>query len=124
MSRVFRRNIFTGEWEEEFESDIEAAFEVVNARSREKVKNLVSGHRPDPYAGGKDFISKALSIAPEQATSERIAKENAGAKHHGTGAYYTPEGVCHLPTRGIRAREMRRKNRQDNDACFGDHAGR
>jgi len=126
MSRIFRRDIFTGKMEEDSESNIEAEFEVVNARSRKKVENLVPGRRKhvDPYSGGKDHISKAMSIAPEQATPERIERENAGAEHHGTGAYYTPDGGCHLPTRGVRAREMTRKDRQDNDACFGDASGR
>ena len=126
MSRIFRRDIFTGEMVEDSESDIASEFEEVNARSRAKVENLVGGRRKhvDPYNTGKDFISKSMSIAPEQATTERIERENAEAKHHGTGAYYTPDGTCVLPTRGIRAREMKRKDRMDNDACYGDASGR
>ncbi len=127
-TRIFRRDIFTGELVEDRDSNIAADFEAVNARSRAKVENLVDievGTRSkDPWAGGKDFVSKSMSIAPEQATPERIARENAEAKHHATGAYYTPDGGCHMPTRGIRAREMQRKDRQDNDACFGDASGR
>ncbi len=126
MSRTFRRDIFTGELVEDTESDIEAEFEVVNARSRKKVENMVPGRRKhvDPYSGGKDFLSKSMSIAPEQATKSRINKENADAKHHNTGAYYTPDGGCYLPTRGVRAREMSRRHKQDNDACFSDCPGR
>ena len=124
MSETFRRNIFTGEFEEDSHDDIQAAFESVNAPSRSKGENMIGGHCPDPYSGGKDFVSKSMSIAPEQATPERIERENADAKHRGTGAYYTPDGGCHMPTRGIKAREMRRKNRQDNDACYGDASGR
>lgn len=125
MSRIFRKNVFTGELEEDSEDDIAAAFEVVNARSRATVENLVGVKRlsKDPYSGGKDFVSKSMSIAPEQATPDRIERENADAKHRGTGAYYTPDGGCHLPTRGIRRREMRRKDRQDNDASYGDCPG-
>ena len=128
MSRIFRKNVFTGELEEDFAGGIAAAFEAVNARSRAKVENLVGGEvrirQTDPYVGGKDFVSKAMSIAPEQATPERIERENAEAKEHGTGAYYTPDGGCHLPTRGVRRREMHRKDRQDNDAGYGDAFGR
>ena len=123
MSRIFRKNVFTGELEEDSQSNVAADFEVVNARSRAKTENLVGGRSNDPWAGGKDFIAKSMSIAPEQATPERIAKENADAKKHGTGAYYTPDGGCYMPTRGVRAREMVRKNRQDNDAGYGDEAG-
>lgn len=126
MSRIFRKNVFTGEMEEDSDDDIAADFEVVNARSRAKVKNLVGGMNlnPNPWAGGRDFVSKSMSIAPEQATPERIEKENREAENEGTGAYYTPDGGCHLPTRGIRTREMRRKGRQDNDAGYSDRAGR
>lgn len=71
-----------------------------------------------------DNVCKAISIAPEQATPERVAKENAEAKRHGTGAVYGKDGQCHLPTRGSRARELRRLGKQDNDAGYSDFGGR
>jgi len=71
-----------------------------------------------------DNVCKAVSIAPEQATPERIARENEAARKHGTGAVYGADGLCHLPTRGSRAREFRRLGRQDNDAAYSDFGGR
>lgn len=83
--------------------------------------------RPTRRAAGNmwaDHVCRPLSIPAEQATPERIARENAAARKHGTGAVYDRDGNCHLPTRGSRAREMRRLNRQDNSAGYGDWAGR
>lgn len=121
MNRIIRRHWLTGEWEEVMEDRKEEA-----ARINERVL----GHAPakleqrsSPWSRGEDFISKGMSIAPEQATPERIERENAEAKHHGTGAYYRKDGTCVMPTRGIRAREMKRKNRQDNDGSYGDYCG-
>lgn len=86
-----------------------------------------AGKEPVRRAAGnlwQDHACKAISIKPEEATPERVARENAEAKRHGTGAVYDKDGVCHLSGRGSRAREMRRLGRMDNDAGFGDYAGR
>jgi hypothetical protein len=72
----------------------------------------------------KDQPCMAMSIKPEEATPERVAQENEAARKHGTGAYYDKDGTCFLPSRGGRAKEMRRRSVQDNDAGFGDWAGR
>lgn len=77
-----------------------------------------------PWAGQDYNVCRSISIAPEQATPERIARENTEAKRHGTGAKYAPDGTCYLPSRGARAREFRRLGRMDNDAGYGDWAGR
>lgn len=77
----------------------------------------------------KDNHCPAMDLMPEHATPERIAKENAAARKHGTGAEYSPEGKCYLPTRRSRFREMGRRTHdcgakfQDNDAGFSDRAG-
>lgn len=71
----------------------------------------------------RNHVCRPLSIPPEQATTRRVARENELARRHGTGAWYDRGGGCHLETRGIRSREMRRLDRQDNDAGYGDHAG-
>ena len=84
----------------------------------------------DPWDRGRDHISRPLSLLPEQATPERVAAENEAARYHGTGAYFTPDGLCHLPTRGSRSKEMARPHGplgfryQDNDAGYSDYAGR
>lgn len=91
----------------------------------------VTGRRrlADPYDRGRDHISIGMSLKPEDATPERIAAENEACRRHGTGAYYTPDGLCHTPTRGSRAREMARPHHggyhyQDNQAGYSDRAGR
>lgn len=71
-----------------------------------------------------DSVCKAISIPPEQATPERIARENAEAKRHGTGVVYGSDGLAHIPTRGARAREFKRLGRMDNDAGYSDFGGR
>jgi hypothetical protein len=75
-------------------------------------------HR-SPWDRGKDHISRPLSIKPEEATPERIARENAEAAHHGTGVYFTEDGLCHIPTNGCRNLELRRQNKSDLDAGYG-----
>lgn len=75
-----------------------------------------------PWGRGSDFVCTACSIKPEEATPERIARENAAARYHGTGAHYSPDGKCHMPTRRSRAREHGRRSYADFDAGFGDRA--
>jgi hypothetical protein len=82
-----------------------------------------------PWDRGTDHVDRGMSLQPEQATPERIARENEECRHHNTGAYYTPDGLCHMPTRGSRRREMARPHHgglhyQDNDAGYSDAAGR
>lgn len=123
MERRFVRNLFSNELEEVCD-DPRAEFEVLNERSRAKVAWAEVGTRyANPYDTGKDHVSLAMSIPPEQATRERIERENAQARHAGTFAYYTPDGECHLPTRRSRAKEMRRRGYQDNQAGYSDYGG-
>ena len=90
----------------------------------------VTKRRGDPWDTGKDHVIRAMSLKPEEATPERIALENEAARRHGTGAYYDDKGICRVPTRGSRAKEMRRGHEatdfklQDNDAGYGDYPGR
>jgi hypothetical protein len=85
----------------------------------------------DPWRG-KDKVCRPLSLKPEEVTPERIEQENAEAAKHGTGAWYDAEGECHIGSRGSRRREMARPklrsgirlSHQDNDAGYGDRAGR
>lgn len=78
----------------------------------------------NPWDRGKPIRNRNMSIAPEQATPERIATENAEAKLHGTGAAYDSDGNCYVETRGQLNREMKRRRFQNNDAGYGDWAGR
>lgn len=117
----YRRNVFTGKLEHADADDARAAFAELNARSREAAgadDYRFSARHP------RHHISRAMSIPPEQATPERIARENETARAMGTGAEYAPDGTCHLAGRSSRAREMRRRGYQDNDAGYGDYAGR
>jgi hypothetical protein len=70
------------------------------------------------WQGG--HVSRPLSLKPEDCTPERIAQENAEAKAHGTGAFFTPNGLCHLDGRENRKRELRRQRRIDMDGGYGD----
>lgn len=123
----WKRDIFSGELVETLESG--QGRQVIFRGSLPYGEATVRGRRGDPWDTGRDHVALAMSIKPEEATPERIAHENKMAKRHGTGAYYTPDGRCHTPTRGSRAKEMRRPHRggfryQDNDAGYGDYAGR
>jgi len=129
-NRRFRRNVFTGVLEEIWD-DPAVEFEAQNEKMREKTAHMVrkSSRHVNPWDTGKDHICKAMSIKPEEATPARIAWENEQSKRHGTGAYYDKQGNCYTPTRGSRSKEMRRPHRggfryQDNDAGYGDYAGR
>src|SRR4051794_19192543 len=80
------------------------------------------------WDSSKDFTSRGMSLAPEQATPTRIAELNENARRHRTGAIYDKQGVCHLPSRKGRAREMKARGDVgfryiDNDAGYGDFAG-
>lgn len=114
----FVRDIFTGELVEREQQEPGVIFRGClppwakeNRRHRKRVWT------------GKDTVCKPLSIKPEEATAERVTEYNEKAQHHGTGAYYTPDGVCHLPTRASRSKELRRRGMQDNDAGYSDYAG-
>lgn len=83
----------------------------------------------NPWDTGKEIVNRNMSIQPEQATEAKIEQLNENARKHGTGAWYDNEGNCHTPTRGARSREMRARASvdfgfQDNDAGYGDWAGR
>lgn len=119
--RRFRRSVFTGELEEVWEEDTNP-FKEINEKMRNKVAHLVGpkSHFSSPWC--REMVSQAMSLKPEDATPDRIAQENEEAKRHGTGAYYTPDGLCHLPTRGSRAKECRRTGRMDLDAGYSDWA--
>jgi len=65
-----------------------------------------------------------LSIPPEQATPERIARENAETKRHNTGACYDRYGRCFTSSKRSQNRELRRRGQQNNDAGDSDYAGR
>lgn len=124
-----RRNLFTGELEE-------VPYEGSGIIYREPLKPgqvpVTHKRRANPWY--KENRCRPLSIKPEEATPERIAAENESAKRHGTGAMFDTKGECYLPTRGSRAKEMRRKsienqskggnaNIVDLDAGFSDFAG-
>ena len=113
----YRRNLWTGELEE-VDDNPHAEFGEINARARERVKHLVKGRAVNPWY--KDNRCRPMSIAPEQATKSRIARENEDARRKGTGAVYAPNGECFLPTRGSRKKEMARRRMIDNDGGFGD----
>lgn len=91
-------------------------------------ENVVTTSRKSPskrnaWDSKNDFVCKAMSLKPEDATPSRVEAENEAAKKHGTGAWYDMNGRCHLPTRGSRSREMRRRGFMDLDAGYGDWAG-
>lgn len=112
-----RRHWLTGEWEE-LPCEGSGVIRVIEPPG---------GTIPrccNPWDASKDHTDRGMSIMPELATPERIAAENAEARQHGTGAVYDKRGVCHLPTRGSKNRELRRRRLQNNDAGYGDHAGR
>lgn len=115
---AFVRDILTGKLEERpySEPGIIARTTVPEA--------LVDVRRRTGNPWSKDNLLRGISIPPEQATPERIERENAEARKHGTGVVYAPDGKCYAPTRGSRAKEFKRRNWQDNDACYSDHAGR
>lgn len=123
VMRRFRRNLFTDVIEEVYD-DVVAELQPLNASSQEKVAWMARKTYKNPYDTGCDHVNRGMSLTPEEATPQRVAAENAAARQHGTGAYYTPDGLCHVPTRGARAREMRRRGHQDNDAGYGDWGGR
>lgn len=120
----WRRNLFTGKLEQ-VPSDGGGRHIIYREEVYYQPKR-----QADPWGRGKDAISRPLSIKPEEATPEKIAALNENAKRNGTGAYYTPDGACHTPTRGSRAREMPARRNfdgmgyQDNDAGYSDYAGR
>lgn len=124
----FVRDLFTGELKE-VPSDGGGRRVIYREPVDPILAQIVSGRANDPWSG-PDHISRPLSLKPEDATPERIERENAEARRHGTGAYFTPDGLCHTPTRGSRSREMRRPRDNntagymDLDAGFGDWAGR
>lgn len=106
-----KRDLFTGEW-------VEEPFDDSPRPPRPPARIPIGGVTP------RHKRCRALDIPPEQATPDRIAKENEDARRRGTGAGYSPDGVCHLSgDRAGRAKEMRRRRKQDNDAGFGDYAG-
>lgn len=121
----FRRNLFTGELEQ-VPSD--GGGRSIIYREPLRYGKPLTRHA-NPW-DGKDNVSRPMSIKPEEATPERIAFENDQARYHGTGAYYTPDGKCHTPTKGSRSREMARprgddgRRFQDNDAGYSDYCGR
>jgi hypothetical protein len=110
----FVRDLFTGELQEVPYG--EGGRQII---ARETVK-YAPRRLGNPWDRGKDHISRPLSLMPEEATPERIKAENEAAKAHNTGAWYDSNGLCHLGTRGMRVREMRRKEKIDNDGCYGD----
>lgn len=123
----FVRDLFTGELKE---VPADGGGRHILYRETIPYNPASSGRIADPWAG-PDHVSRPMSLKPEDATPERIERENAAARHHGTGAYFTPDGVCHTPTRGSRSREMQRPREgfeniryMDLDAGFGDFAGR
>jgi len=121
---AFIRDLFTGELKEVEHGAGGRQILYRSPQPTNRVKRYAN-----PWDQGKDHVCRPLSLLPELATPERIEAENAAARHHGTGAYYTPDGMCHLPTRGARSREMARERsdgsrRQDNDGCYGDYCGR
>lgn len=115
----FYRDIFTGELVERPAS--EGGRQIIARTSvPEGAVQTVTGRSP----WWKDRVCRPISIAPEHATPARIAQENESAQKHGTGVWYDKSGVAHVPTRRSRAREFARLGRQDNDAGYGDCAGR
>ena len=121
----FRRDWFTGELEE---VPSEGGGRQIIFRGA--VPPVSRRRHVDPWDSSKDYVNKAMSLKPEDATPERIAAENEAARKHGTGAYYDSNGNCHCPTRRSLAREMARPHGpqgfyfQNNDAGYGDCAGR
>jgi hypothetical protein len=123
---AFVRDIFTGELQER-DSGPGGRQVIFQETPRFGLGN--SRRRGNPWDRGKDHVDVGMSIKPEEATPEKIAALNENAKRQGTGAYYSPDGLCHTPTRGSRAKEMRGRltidfGFQDNDAGYGDCAGR
>lgn len=79
---------------------------------------------PSHIAANYDRELRGLSLMPEEATPERIAAENEECRRHGTGARYDAYGRCLTSTRGSQNRELKRRGKINNDAGFGDYAGR
>lgn len=117
LQRRFIKDIFTGKVKEVID-DPNADFEPINERLRKAAHNGVVHRRFRKRAG--DQVCTAMTIKPEEATPERIERENAAAKRHGTGAYYDKNGKCHYGSRGVRSREMARRGYADFDAGYGD----
>jgi len=117
----FIRDLFTGELREVVSDG--GGRRIIFRGSVPKHYDPTPAH-VNPWGRGKDHINRPLSIKDEEATPERIERENEDARRHGTGARYDAAGNCHVPTRGSLARECRRTHRQDNDAGYSDYPGR
>jgi hypothetical protein len=115
----FKRDIFTGKLVET--QPPEGGREIIARGSLPFGEQTVTSRIPNP---DYDRECVALSIKPEEATPERIAEHNEQARRHNTGAFYDRDGRCMTSTRGSQNREMRRRNYINNDAGFGDFAGR
>lgn len=109
MGKIFRTNVFTGEKEW---ADFEGGVEVLND----------GWNNPKTYstAWTKPQISHAAGVHSSQAKDF-----NEDYKRHGiTGAYHREDGALVINDNASRNKVLALRNLRDNDACFGQYAGR
>lgn len=111
-----QRHWLTGKWQEvPYETDGgRVVYATEGGREAVKVLERVDYNR----------VHCGLSLKPEDVTPERIAHENEMARRHNTGVHYDSRGNCHTTSRRSQNRELRRRGKMNNDAGYGDYAGR
>lgn len=120
-----RRNFITGEWETF--ADGQGGTYVVHEgkviRAEDAPRKLREKQSRSAICSKAPHVSKAMAVPIGQA-----AEFQAAADRNRTGVRYVPDGKgyanCVSPSRGARAREMRARNRVDNEGSFGDYTGR
>lgn len=110
------RHWLTGEW-------VEVPLETSGGRV---IVAVEGGRETTRVLSRRDYNRelKPLSIKPEEATPERVRQYNEDSRRHNTGAVYDKEGRCFTSSRQSQNREMRLRGKINNDAGFGDYAGR
>ncbi len=69
---------------------------------------------------GKPLDSIGLAVHPSQ-----VADYNQSLAERGiTGAHYLPDGTCRITSRKARNQLLKSQNMKDNDAGYGDWAGK
>ena len=69
---------------------------------------------------GKPLDSVALAVHPSQVEAYNQSLQNRGI----SGAHYLPDGTCRITSRKARNQILQSQNMHDNDAGYGDWAGK
>ena len=112
MARIFRRNIFTGEFE-----DVDVSFEDLRIEPSAPRRCGV----PRTYQEHKPLESITLACHPRQAKefNEIVKRQGRAASVH----YRESDGMCEITSRQARAEECKARQKFDGDAGYGDWAG-